>query len=1070
MTDIFISYSRRDKAFVRNLHDALKTANRESWVDWEDIPPTADWRAEIQAGIEASDAFAFVISPDSVESKVCGEEIDHALKLNKKLIPLLYREVSPETTHPSVSSHNWISFRETDDFTAAVQTLITALDTDLAATKLHTRLLIRAHEWQNRNRNPSFTLRGADLTEAEHWLARSTQLNPKPTPEQIEFIQASREATNARQRVTIASLGFGFVITVVLALLAFSQYTIAQDSLVQVQHKEATATNALGLAETNLREAWDTQSRFLADQSRQQLSAGNVRVALLLGLESLSHREDGIAHAANYNALFGALASPVLDIAEMQHEASVYVAQWSKDERRILAVSGDKTVRIWDAVTGQEIVRFGHPGLVDGASWSPDETRVLTWSLGVEDSSARVWDVATGKVLYVLTGAEEVGGFVDVAWSYDGSQIVGRGSDKTYIWDAATGKEIASFVAAGTNFVWSTDDKHLIGVKSDYTAIQTWDLTGKLVSEIPFSGETSFVYWTRDQKRLASWYEDVITVTDSATGEPITKMAHTDIVSGLAWTEDETKLVSWSTDSTVRLWDAATGKELAKISSDSVVRYAELSHDGTRIMIFSEDNFVRVWNIVTNKLELAFTQHALFGIKWNHDESRILSWGNDGTSRVWDTVTHRAQVQILHYGMYSADWYNNEAQLLTAGGDTIRLWDATTGKETLRLSQPGSGVGYPSPDGKYVLTAAQDNAIHVWDIANSKEIAKLQHGNYIMGTLWTKAGTHILSWSTDNTLRLWEVATGKEVFNIATPNTISYASLNHDNSRLLWGVSDSRDIHMLDMKTGEEIRKITVDSGLGFGQWTHDGTSIIINSDDGMVQLVDVATGNVVRRFVMPPGYVGVWLSHDQTRMVTVSADRILRIWDVNSGAELAKFPHNNDISQVQWSRDDSRLLFWSGSESSDGAVYVLDGKTGSQLLRLQHTNFIQGAHWSRDGSRIMSWEFGKDVYVWDTQTGDELAQITHHGLISFAVWNSDDTRVLSVDQNDQALISLVDSDKLLNVAQGQIVQGLDNVERKLFFLPTLTPVPGATATPTAVPTLIGVATQAATSQATDVK
>ena len=68
MADVFISYSRKDKSFVQRLFEALETDSRDAWVDWEDIPLTADWWAEIQEGIEASDTFVFVISPDSAVS------------------------------------------------------------------------------------------------------------------------------------------------------------------------------------------------------------------------------------------------------------------------------------------------------------------------------------------------------------------------------------------------------------------------------------------------------------------------------------------------------------------------------------------------------------------------------------------------------------------------------------------------------------------------------------------------------------------------------------------------------------------------------------------------------------------------------------------------------------------------------------------------------------------------------------------------------------------------------------------------------------------------------------------
>ena len=57
MADIFISYSRKDKDFVRRLDEALKSRGREAWVDWEDIRPTEEWMQAIYAAIEGADTF-----------------------------------------------------------------------------------------------------------------------------------------------------------------------------------------------------------------------------------------------------------------------------------------------------------------------------------------------------------------------------------------------------------------------------------------------------------------------------------------------------------------------------------------------------------------------------------------------------------------------------------------------------------------------------------------------------------------------------------------------------------------------------------------------------------------------------------------------------------------------------------------------------------------------------------------------------------------------------------------------------------------------------------------------------
>jgi hypothetical protein len=54
MAYVFISYSRKDKGFVRRLDDALKSREREAWVDWEGIRPTEEFLQAIYGATEAS--------------------------------------------------------------------------------------------------------------------------------------------------------------------------------------------------------------------------------------------------------------------------------------------------------------------------------------------------------------------------------------------------------------------------------------------------------------------------------------------------------------------------------------------------------------------------------------------------------------------------------------------------------------------------------------------------------------------------------------------------------------------------------------------------------------------------------------------------------------------------------------------------------------------------------------------------------------------------------------------------------------------------------------------------------
>src|SRR3712207_4304984 len=188
MTDVFISYSRKDKDFVLDLHRALKERDRDCWVDWEDIPPTAKWLEEVYSGIDGADTFAFVISPDSVASKVCNLELEHAAENNKRLVPIWHREVDEKTVPADLASHQYICFRESDDFDEAFESLVEALETDLEWVRAHTRLLTRAKEWDGERRDGSFLLRGKELEAAEAWLSRAAEKDPKPTALQSQYI------------------------------------------------------------------------------------------------------------------------------------------------------------------------------------------------------------------------------------------------------------------------------------------------------------------------------------------------------------------------------------------------------------------------------------------------------------------------------------------------------------------------------------------------------------------------------------------------------------------------------------------------------------------------------------------------------------------------------------------------------------------------------------------------------------------------------------------------------------------------------------------------------------------
>jgi hypothetical protein len=224
MADVFISYAREDQRFLRGLQDALEEHDRETWIDWKDIPLTAEWKEDVFSAIDNADSFAAVISPDFIVSKPCQEELDHAAHDNKRMVPLWHRDVADEEVPPDLAAHQYVFLREDDDFEEALERLLEALDTDMEWVHDHTRLLVRAKEWDSKRHDSSMLLRGSELREAEEWQARAAEKEPKPTPLQSEYILASRRAASRRYRATMGVMGLAAVFFVVLAVTSLWQW------------------------------------------------------------------------------------------------------------------------------------------------------------------------------------------------------------------------------------------------------------------------------------------------------------------------------------------------------------------------------------------------------------------------------------------------------------------------------------------------------------------------------------------------------------------------------------------------------------------------------------------------------------------------------------------------------------------------------------------------------------------------------------------------------------------------------------------------------------------------------
>ncbi|NJO17524.1 MAG: SUMF1/EgtB/PvdO family nonheme iron enzyme [Thioploca sp.] len=196
MTDIFICYDvDHDKAIRDQVIRALSRYAKTTWTHDRDIQKGEHYERAIERGIEWADNFVFFISPASVASAYCQQELAHALNYHKRIVPLLIAPTPVSAFPDQLRNLQYIDLTEPADYENKIHEILNLLKQAQDYYKQHKVLLVRALKWQTENYKSSFLLRGHNLENAKTWLhlsAKREQHSPLELHRQL--ITASESA------------------------------------------------------------------------------------------------------------------------------------------------------------------------------------------------------------------------------------------------------------------------------------------------------------------------------------------------------------------------------------------------------------------------------------------------------------------------------------------------------------------------------------------------------------------------------------------------------------------------------------------------------------------------------------------------------------------------------------------------------------------------------------------------------------------------------------------------------------------------------------------------------------
>ena len=484
---------------------------------------------------------------------------------------------------------------------------------------------------------------------------------------------------------------------------------------------------------------------------------------------------------------------------------------------------------------------------------------------------------------------------------------------QTYVWHPETGEAIAKF--AGRNFIFSPDNRLLVGAASDET-MNNDDRVDRCVS-----------------------------VWDVTTGEHVAHFTgHSDWVHSIAFSPCSNFLVSASRDKSLRVWDVEEGtQKMVYTDFEGASVDPFYSPEGELLATVDRQDTIEIWNmephekLYTLKLHprsidakwfRKFPQQAIANIRANTAPIQTTNVGNIHTSSTLrEFACYPDPIQ------FSADGSTLFAKGYRVG---VVLWDVERKQAQKTLLADKRIASFTIlPFGNMLAATVQDENVAVWDTEKPDEpIAEFtEQANLVWRTAFASTGDRLAVGSREGTVYLYDFKRNEKLKPlIGHTDFIWSVSFSPDGNLLVSSSSDDTS-KLWDVESGEQIATFPLDvpltlMGVAFspcGNVIAGGMfgELRLWCAETLTTLLTIPQPQTQKPYALAFSSCGKYLASGTWWQREKGMEKMtIRLWDVATGENITTFwGHPTDVQSLAFSPDNTLLA----SGSHDGTILLWD-------------------------------------------------------------------------------------------------------------------------------------------------